>query len=161
MKAKVRYCFVQINDIFYYSPKLAALHERCVEVSVWFDESVDVYANGEFICEAVRLNTPATSPMSCRENGRIVGRRMRRSAHYPMTDEFPPVPEAYRCRSAIRSDDSLWREMRRTARSYHRLNRSETQSKQFEKILSAFMEAHVEEMAMLKKLDEFIQELRG
>ncbi|MXP48696.1 hypothetical protein FD733_02185 [Pantoea sp. Eser] len=150
MKTRVRYCFIQINDVFYYSPKLASLQEQCVEVSVWFDESVDVYVNGEFHCEAVRLNGPATFP-----NG-----RKHRAALYPMKDEFPAIPGNCRCRSTAHNDLALQREMRRTTRRHLQLCCS-AECELLNKLLDVQVKMHGEQMEMLKELVKSIQELRG
>lgn len=167
MKVQIKSGFVKINDCDYFHPSLVSLDGRYTEVICGLSSSrVDVYWHGKFYCEAayVPASESALPPMRPAEKGRTereFGRCMRQPAFYSMIDEFPPVPEVYRCRPAIRSDDSLWREMRRTARRYRQLRRPETQSDPSEKILSALLEAHVEQMAMLKKLDKCIQELRG
>ncbi|KAA5957780.1 MULTISPECIES: hypothetical protein [unclassified Pantoea] len=167
MKVQVKRGFVESNKRDYFHPSLASLDGRYVDVICGLSSSrVDVYWHGKFYCEAayVPASQSALPPMKPAEKGRIeraLHGRTRRSAHYPMMGEFPAIPDNCRCRSAIRSENSLWREMRRTARSCRRLRRAKTQNNQFEKILSALLEAHVEQMAMLKKLDKCIQELRG
>lgn len=164
MKVQVECGFVKVNDNFYFSPKLCRLEGAYVDVSVWCDEEVDVYVDGKFYCEAAYyVGRSAMSPMKPAEKGRIERALYgaRRSARYPMMGEFPAIPDNCRCRSGVHSNRALRREVRRTARSNHRLSRSETQCELLEKILSVMLKVHDEQMEMLNKLEKSIQELRG
>lgn len=136
MKVQVKRGFVNVNGHDYFHPSMSSLSGRYVEIICGLSRSrVDVYWHGKFYCEAAYVPTSesAVSPMRPAEKGRIereFGRRMRQPAFYPMADEFPSMPEAYRCRSAIRSEDSLWREMRRTARRYHQMRQGTVENKE-------------------------------
>ncbi len=128
MKVQVKRGFVEVNNNFYFSPKLCCLEGVYVEVSVWRDDEIDVYVDGKFYCEAAYyVGRSAVSPMKPADKDRLE-REMRtgacQSSHYPMTDELPLPPENFRCRSAVGDETALQREIRRTRRLYRQLQRN-------------------------------------